>query len=196
MSLWSNGRKRLLLKLVPWHYVHPQTDHATFRPTPYGHPTFRPLWQFTTVHFDPITFYYCDRWTQWQFTTVTLRPLYILLLWQMDPVTIYYCDTSPPIRYIQVTNVTPPKSRMFCHCNRMSTFFYLDCDRTSTFVLKRNVDILSQVTRDHLEAFRLVSRGVDKRSQWSKSPCGKLLKVAAASNERSDRKNNRKTPKK
>jgi hypothetical protein len=40
---------------------------------------------------------------------------------------------------------------------------------------------LSQVTRDHLEAFWLVSRGVDKMSQWSKSPWGKLLKVTAAS---------------
>ncbi len=47
-------------------------------------------------HFDPLTFYYCDRWTQWQFTTVTIRPLNILLLWQMDPVTIYYCDNLTP----------------------------------------------------------------------------------------------------
>ncbi len=37
----------------------------------------------------------------------------------------------------------------------MSTFFYLDCDRTSTFALKRTADVLSQVTGDHLEAFRL-----------------------------------------
>jgi hypothetical protein len=48
---------------------------------------------------------------------------------------------------------------MFCHCHRTSTFFYLDCDRTSTFALKQNEDILSQVTGDHLEAFRLVSLG-------------------------------------
>ncbi len=33
----------------------------------------------------------------------------------------------------------------------------------------------------HLEAFRLLSRGVDKMSQWSKSPRGKLLKVTVAS---------------
>ncbi len=56
---------------VPWHYVHPQTDHVTFRPTPYVHPTFHPLWQFTIV---------------------TIWPLKILLLWQIDPMTIYYCD--------------------------------------------------------------------------------------------------------
>jgi hypothetical protein len=60
---------------VPWRYVHPQNDHATFRPTPYFHPTFRPLWQFTTVK---------------------LRPLNIFRLWQMDTVTIYYCDNSTP----------------------------------------------------------------------------------------------------
>ncbi len=41
-----------------------------------------------------VTIYYCDRWTQWQFTSVTLWPFNILLLWQMDPVTIYYCGTS------------------------------------------------------------------------------------------------------
>ncbi len=76
------------------------------------------LWQF-----DPLTFYYCDRWTHWRFTTVTIWPLNILLLWQMDPVTFYYCNTSPPIRYVQVTNIHPPKSRTFCHCNRTSTFF-------------------------------------------------------------------------
>jgi hypothetical protein len=63
----------------------------------------------------------------------------------------------------------------------MSTFFYLDCDRTSTFALKQNADVLSQVTGDHLEAFWLVSQGVDKMSQWSKSPWGKLLKVTVAS---------------
>jgi hypothetical protein len=63
----------------------------------------------------------------------------------------------------------------------MSTFFKLDCDRASTFSLKQNVDILSQVTRDHLEAFWLGSGGMDKMSQWSKSSRGKLLKVAVAS---------------
>jgi hypothetical protein len=47
--------------------------------------------------------------------------------------------------------------------------------------MKQNVDVLSQVSRDRLEAFRLVSQGVDKMSQWSKSPREKLLKVAAAS---------------
>jgi hypothetical protein len=38
-------------------------------------------------------------------------------------------------------------------------FFYLDCDRTSTFAMKRNVDVSSHVTREHLEAFWLVLRG-------------------------------------
>jgi hypothetical protein len=51
----------------------------------------------------------------------------------------------------------------------------------STFALKQKVDVLSQVTKDRLEAFRLVSRGVDKMSQQSQSSCGKFLKVAVAS---------------
>ncbi len=51
----------------------------------------------------------------------------------------------------------------------------------STFALKQNGDVLSQVSWDLLEAFWLVSRGVDKMSQWSKSPWGKLLKVTVAS---------------
>jgi hypothetical protein len=62
-------------------------------------------------------------------------------------------------------------------------FFYPDCDRMSTFALKRNVDVLSQVPGDHLDTFGLVSRGVDKMSQWSKSSCVKLLKVAVASKQ-------------
>ncbi len=91
-------------------------------------------------HFDPLTFHYYDRWTQWHFTTATLRPPF---------------DTSRSLMS------TPPKSMTFWHCNRTFTFFYLDCDRTSTFAPKWNVDVLSQVTRDHLEAFQLVSRGVE-----------------------------------
>ncbi len=134
------------------------------------------LWQF-----DPLTFYYCDRWTQWQFTTVKIWALNILQLWQMDPVTFYYWDTSSPIWYVQVTYVHPPKSRTFCHCNRMSTFFYLDCDRTSTFSLKQNVDVLSQVTGDHLEAFWLVSRGGGQNVTMVQIIMQKLLKVTAAS---------------
>jgi hypothetical protein len=111
-------------------------------------------------HFGPLTFCYCNRWTQWHFTLATLCPPF---------------DTSRKL------TSTPPKSRTFCHCNRTSTFFYLDCDRTSTFALKRNVDVLSQVTWEHLEALWLVSQRVDKMSQWSKSSRGKLLKVAVAS---------------
>ncbi len=84
--------------LVPWRYVHPQTDHATFRPTP-----FHPLWQFTIVtirplnilllwQMDPVTIYYCDTPTPWHFTTVTDGSSDNLLLWQSDPLTFYYCD--------------------------------------------------------------------------------------------------------
>jgi hypothetical protein len=38
-----------------------------------------------------------------------------------------------------------------------------------TFTLERNVDILSHVTRAHLEEFGLFDRGVDEMSQWSNS---------------------------
>jgi hypothetical protein len=61
---------------------------------------------------------------------------------------------------------TPPlKVGRFVTVIGRPPFFYLDCDRMSTFALKRNVDVLSQVTGDHLEAFQLVSWGVDKMSQ-------------------------------
>jgi hypothetical protein len=39
----------------------------------------------------------------------------------------------------------------------------------STFALIQNVDVLSHVTRGHLEVFWLVWWGVDNMSQWSKS---------------------------
>ncbi len=91
---------------VPWCYVHPQTDHATFWPTPYVHTTFCHCDNLLLWHFGPLTFYHCDRWTQWQFTTVTLWPLNILLLWQMDPVTIYYGDTLTPEHFTTVTDGT------------------------------------------------------------------------------------------
>ncbi len=113
------------------------------------------LWQS-----DPLTFYYCDRWTRWHFTTATLRHPF---------------DTS------RLLTSTPPKVGPFVTVIGPPPFFYPDCDRKSTFSLKRNVDVLSQVTGDHLEAFWLVSRRVDKMSQWSKSPWGKLLKVTVAS---------------
>ncbi len=67
---------------VPWRYVHPQTDHMTFWPTPYVHPTFCPLWQFSTA---------------------TLRPCDIFLLWHSDSVTIFYCDTSSMWHFATVT---------------------------------------------------------------------------------------------
>ncbi len=140
-TMWSNRGRYTWQKTVPWHYVHPQTDHVTFWPTWYIHPTFRPLWQFTTV---------------------TLRPFNILPLRQMDPVTFYYCDTSSLIQYIQVTKHPPSKSRTFCHYNRMSTYFWLDCDRTSIFALKRNVDILSHVTGYTWKPFGLFHGGWTK----------------------------------
>jgi hypothetical protein len=105
--------------------------------------------------------------TNWQhdIPTNTKCPLNILTT---EP--FYYCDTlPPPSQYVQVTNVYPPKSCTFCHCVRMSTFFHLECDRTSTFALKWNVDIVSHVTSAHLEVFWLVWWGVEEISQWSKS---------------------------
>ncbi len=90
-------------------------------------PTHKP----TTGHSDPQetewTFHHCDN----------------LLLWHFHPVTFYYCDTSSPIWYVQVSNVYPPPCWMFSYCVSKFTFFYLDCDRTPTFALKRNVDVLS-----------------------------------------------------
>jgi hypothetical protein len=58
--------------------------------------------------------------------------------------------------------------------------------------MKRNVVVLSHVTREHLEAFWLVLQGVDKMSQWSKSSCIKLLKVAVTSKPVVELENNRK----
>ncbi len=126
---------------APWHYVHPQTDHATFQPTPYVHPTFCPLWQFSTAtlrpcdifstvtfrlcdnfllwHFDHVTFFYCDIPTLWQFSTVTRRPCDIFLLWHSDSVTIFYCDIPSQSGRI----VCPPQNVdvlshcEFWHCN-------------------------------------------------------------------------------
>ncbi len=57
----------------------------------------------------------------------------------------------------------PPQIWTFYHCVRKTTFFYLDCDRTSTFTPKWNVDISSHVTGAHLEVFWLVLQG------WAKS---------------------------
>ncbi len=107
-------------------------------------------------HFDPLTFYYCDGWTQWNFTTATLGPLF---------------------GRVQVTNIRPPlKSWTFCHCNRTSTYFYLDCDRMSTFALKRNVDVLSHVIEEHLEAFRIVLLGGGQNITMVKIIMQKIVK--------------------
>jgi hypothetical protein len=89
-------RKRMFLKAVikePWRYVHPQTNHVTFRPTPYVHPTFCPLWQFSTA---------------------TLRPCDIFLLRHSDSVTIFYCDIPSQSGRI----VRPPqKMDILSHCD-------------------------------------------------------------------------------
>ncbi len=80
IQLWLSVQEQV--QMVPWRYVHPQTDHVTFRPTPYVHPTFCPLWQFSTA---------------------TLRPCDIFLLWHSDSVTIFYCDTSTMWHFATVT---------------------------------------------------------------------------------------------
>jgi hypothetical protein len=114
-AIWNCTAHQIL---VPWRYVHPQTDHVTFRPARYVHWTFRPLWQFTTV---------------------TLRHPFILILWHFVTLFFYYCDTLTPCYCVQVTNVHPPKSWTFCYCIRTSTYFYLECDMASTFAHKWNV---------------------------------------------------------
>ncbi len=53
-----------------------------------------------------------------------------------------------------------------------STFFFtwvVTWNMTSTVPMKQNVDVLSLVTRGHLEVFWLVWRRVDEMSQWSTS---------------------------
>ncbi len=57
-------------KTVTWRSVHPQTDHATFRPKLSVHPTNHLLWQFTTVTivhlYDPSMYFLStppSRWT-------------------------------------------------------------------------------------------------------------------------------------
>ncbi len=99
------------LVLLP--YVHPQTDHATFWPTPFVHQMFCPLWQFSTVtlwpcdifllwHSDSVTIFYCDTSTMWHFYTVTFWVCDNFLLWHFDHVTFFYCDI-------------PSQSRRFVH---------------------------------------------------------------------------------
>ncbi len=122
-------------KTVPWRYVHPQTDQATFRPAPYVHPTYCPLWQFSTAtlrpcdifllwhsdsdnfllrHFNHVTFFYGDIPTLWQFSTVTLWPCDIYLHWHSDSVTIFYCHILSQSGRI----VHPPqKVDILSHCD-------------------------------------------------------------------------------
>ncbi len=40
-----------MIRQVHWRSVHPQTDHVTFRPTLFVHPTNCLLWHFTTMTF-------------------------------------------------------------------------------------------------------------------------------------------------
>ncbi len=118
---------------VPWRYVHPQTDHVTFRPTPYIHPTFCPLWQFSTAtlrpcdifllwHSDSVTIFYCDTSTMWHFATVTFRLCDNFLLWHFDLVTFCYCDILTLWQFSTVTFhlkvdglFVHPKKWTFCH---------------------------------------------------------------------------------
>ncbi len=99
---------------VPWCYVHPQTHHVTFRPTPYVHPTFCPLWQFSTVtlrpcdifllwHSNSVTIFYCNTSTMWHFSTVTFRLCDNFLLWLLDHVKFFYCDIPTLWQFSTVT---------------------------------------------------------------------------------------------
>jgi hypothetical protein len=81
-----------------------------------------------------------------QHTTVAFWPHVIILQRHFAPNSIRLGNQHP----------LNHKSWTFCHCIRTSTFFYLDSDRTSTFALKQNVDILSHVTWAHLEVLWLV----------------------------------------
>ncbi len=75
---------------MPRRYVHPQTDHVTFRPARYVHWTNRPLWQFTTV---------------------TLRPCDIFLLWHSDSVTFSTVTFRLKVDRLSIH----PKKWTFCH---------------------------------------------------------------------------------
>jgi hypothetical protein len=114
-------------------YVHPQTDHATFWPTPYVHQIFCPLWQFSTVtlwpcdifllwHSDSVTIFYCDTLTMWHFYTVTFWLCDNFLLWHFNHVTFFYCDILPLWHFSTVTFhlkvdglSVHPKKLQFCH---------------------------------------------------------------------------------
>ncbi len=165
---------------VPWHYVHPQTDRATFQPTPYVHKIFCPLWPFSTVtlqpcnifllwHSDSVTIFYCDTSTMWhystvtfglwQFHTVTLWPCDIFLLRHSDSVTIFYCDISTQSGWI----VHPPqKVNGLSHCD-ISTYCNFGQPMAVTFcplrILIFPVDSLSKLqlilTNDNLVTLSL-----------------------------------------
>ncbi len=73
-------------------------------------------------HFDPVTFFYCDILTLWQFSTATLRPCDILLLWHSNSVTFFYCDIPTLWQFSTVTFrlkvdglSVHPKKWTFCH---------------------------------------------------------------------------------
>ncbi len=113
---------------VPWRYVHPQTDHVTFRTTPYVHPTFCPLWQFSTAtlrpsdifllwHSDSVTIFYCDTSTMWHFSTVTFRLWDNFLLWHFEHVTFFYCDILTLLQFSSVTFRPPQKVDVLSHCD-------------------------------------------------------------------------------
>ncbi len=110
--LWISVKKHTYTNLpdftVPSRYVHSQTDHMTFRPTPYVHPIFCPLTIFycdtsTMWHFSTVIFRLCDIPTLWRFSTATLRPCDNFLLWHFDHVTFFYCDIPTLWQFSTVT---------------------------------------------------------------------------------------------
>ncbi len=88
--MYSNSRE--LWFVVPWCYVHQQTNHATLRPI-----------LMSTNFFVHVTNYYCDTLTLWWFSTVTFQPkvygLFVhpknrrfVTVWQIVPLwqTVYF----------------------------------------------------------------------------------------------------------
>ncbi len=110
-------------------------------------------------------FYGCDTSSLYLFTTVTLWLCNVLLLLHFHPVMFYYCNISTPVWYVQETDVRPASkvdvmSRWTsCHCVRISTFFYLDFDRTSYFSLKQMWTFCHKSLGDSWKCFGLVGRG-------------------------------------
>ncbi len=100
------------------------------RPARYVYPTFRLLWPFTTVtfqpcnvllpwHFIPVTFCHCNISSLGCFTTATFN---ICNVWHFESVTLHYYDILTLKWNIQATDVHPASKVASCHCARTSTF--------------------------------------------------------------------------